>query len=469
LPTLYHRRGRPGGDATVDPNTMARRRKTKVQKIRPTINPTAAAADIGAREIYVAVPVELSPTPVRRFETFTDELKALVAWLVELKITTVALEATSVYWIPLAELLEEAGIAVCLVNPRHVQNVSGRKSDVMDCQWLQYLHSVGLLRAAFRPAAEIRAVRALWRHRAALVRQTGWCIQHVHKALDQMNLQIHHVLTDITGLTGTSIVEAILAGERDPKKLAAFRDRRVKASLATLQQALTGDYRREHLFCLRQAYEAYQFIGQQIAQVDQELEAEMARLLPAPAPQVPAEATAPAAKSPTAYPAQSYLTALCGVDLTTIPGIGALTAHTIWAELGADLSAFPTVKHFCSWLSLCPDNRTSAGQCLSTKTRVSANRVAHALRLAAQGCHHAKHELGDYYRRMRARLGAAEGLVATAHKIARIVYAVLTTHQAYDPSIAAAAQQQTNQRRLARLHATAINLGFQLVPDQQTA
>jgi len=452
---------------------MARPRKTKVQKIRPTINPFAAAADIGAREIYVAVPVELSPTPVRRFETFTDELKSLVTWLVELKITTVALEATSVYWIPLAELLEEAKIAVCLVNPRHVQNVSGRKSDVMDCQWLQYLHSVGLLRAAFRPAAQVRAVRALWRHRAALVKQTGWYIQHMHKALDQMNLQVHHILTDITGQTGTAIVEAILAGERDPKKLAAFRDRRVKASVATLQQALTGDYRREHLFCLRQAYEAYQFTGQQIAQVDKELEAEMARLLPPPA----AEANPPAsqphpgvpAKSPTAYPVQSYLSALCGVDLTTIPGIGALTAHCIWAELGADLSAFPTSKHFCSWLSLCPDNRTSAGQCLSTKTRASANRVAHALRMAAQSCHRANHELGDYYRKMRARLGSAEGLVATAHKIARIVYAVLTTRQPYDPALAAAAQAQTQQRRLSRLHAMAKNLGFQLVPDQQTA
>jgi transposase len=451
---------------------MARHRKTKVQQIRPTINPYAAAADIGAREIFVAVPVELSATPVRRFETFTDQLKALVSWLVELKISTVALEATSVYWIPLAELLEEARIAVCLVNPRHVQNVSGRKSDVMDCQWLQYLHSVGLLRAAFRPAAEVRAVRALWRHRAALVRQTGWYVQHRHKALDQMNLQVHHVLTDITGQTGTAMVEAILAGERDPKKLAAFRDRRVKASTATLEQALTGDYRREHLFCLRQAYEAYQFTGGQIVKVEQELDTEMARLIPAPVagtnpPQAQPDRKTQA-KTPLAYPVQSYLTALYGVDLTTIPSIQALTAQTLWAELGGDLSAFPTSKHFCSWLSLCPDNRTSAGQCLSTKTRVSANRVAHALRMAAQSCHRAKHELGDYYRRMRARLGAAEGLVATAHKIARIVYAVLTTRRPYDPSLADAAQAQTKQRRVTRLHAMAKNLGFQLVPDQQT-
>src|SRR5688500_3862293 len=225
---FFHRSGRPGTAPLNKQVNMSRRRKTKVQKIQPVINPFAAAADIGAREIYVAVPVERSETPVRRFGTFTEELKQLVAWLVELKITTVALEATSVYWIPLAELLEEVGIAVCLVNPRHVQNVSGRKSDVMDCQWLQYLHAVGLLRAAFRPPADVRAVRALWRHREALVRQSGWYVQHLHKALDQMNVQVHHVLTDITGVTGTAIIEAILKGERDPATLAAFRDKRVK-------------------------------------------------------------------------------------------------------------------------------------------------------------------------------------------------------------------------------------------------
>jgi transposase len=451
---------------------MARRRKTKVQKITPTINAYAAGVDIGAREIYVAVAVERSNTPVRRFGTFTEELKQIVAWMVELKITTVALEATSVYWIPLAELLEEAKIEVCLVNPRHVQNVSGRKSDVMDCQWLQYLHSVGLLRAAFRPAALVRGVRALWRHRDALVRQCGWYIQHMHKALDQMNVQVHHVLTDITGVTGTAIVEAILAGQRDPRVLAGFRDKRVKASEQTLAAALTGDYRREHVFCLRQAYEAFKFTNQQIAEVDQQLGAELARLDPTPqgepAPVAPARSRV-AAKHPPAYPAQSRLAALCGVDLTTIPSIHVLTAHTIWAELGSELSAFPTSKHFCSWLSLCPDNRTSAGQCLSTKTRPSANRVAHALRMAAQSCHKADHEFGHYYRRMRAKLGAAEGLVATAHKIARVLYAVMTTRRPYDPSLHECALEQNRRKRVARLHSLAKNLGFQLVPQTEVS
>jgi transposase len=453
---------------------MARVRKTKVQKIQPVINPHAAGADIGAREIYVAVAMELSATPVRQFGTFTEDLRQLVAWLVELKVRTVALEATSVYWIPLAELLEEAKIEVCLVNPRHVQNVSGRKSDVIDCQWLQYLHSVGLLRAAFRPSAEVRGVRALWRHRDALVRQSGWHVQHMHKALDQMNLQVHHVLADLMGVTGTAIVEAILQGERRAEVLAGFRDPRVKASAQTMVAALTGDYRSEHVFCLQQAYAAYQFILGQITAVDRQIETQLQPLLKPAAPA--AEPAAPPAarsrvstKHPPAYPAQHYLAALCGVDLTSIPGIHVLTAHTIYAELGGDVSAFASVKHFCSWLSLCPDNRTSAGRCLSTHTRPSANRVAHALRLAAQSCHHAKHALGDYYRRMRAKLGAAEGLVATAHKIARILYAVLTTRRPYDPALHAVALADSARRRLVKLHASAKKLGFQLIPLKQPA
>jgi transposase len=312
-------------------------------------------------------------------------------------------------------------------------------------------------------------VRAIWRHRAALVRQSGWHIQHVHKALDQMNLQVHHVLADITGLTGTMIVEAILKGERDPRVLASFRDKRVKASEQTLVAALTGDYRSEHLFCLKQAYEAYQFIVRQIAEADEHLGRELERLDPTPQAAAPGEAAAPVkvpAKQTLPYPAQARLAALCGVDLTTIPSIGVLTAHTLWAELGGDLSAFPTSKHFCSWLSLCPDNRTSAGKCLSTKTRASANRVAHALRMAAQGCHHAKHEFGEYYRRMRAKLGAAAGLVATAHKLARVVYAVLTTRKPYDPSLHEHALAQTQRRRIRRLQTVARELGFQLVADQ---
>jgi transposase len=445
---------------------MPRKRKTKVQTIQPVINPHAAGADIGAREIYVAVPMALSPEPVRCFSTFTEDLRALVAWLLSLEIKTVAMEATSVYWIPLTEMLEEAGIEVCLVNPRHVKNVPGRKTDVMDCQWLQYLHSVGLLRGAFRPAAEVRAVRALWRQRDALVRHSSWHIQHIHKALDQMNLQVHHVLADITGQTGTAIVEAILKGERDPALLAQHRDQRVKATKATLVKALTGDYRPEHLFCLKQAHAGYLFIRQQIAELDAELERRLNELAPPP----PAEFVAAEAKRKTvgksapAFDVQGLLTRLHGVDICAVPSISVLTAQTLWSELGGDLSAFPTAKHFTAWLGVSPDNRISGGKILSARTKPTTNRVTRALRMAAQALHHANNELGEHYRRFRAKLGGAAAITAMAHKLARILYVMLKHRQPYRPELHDAAGDLQRVRTLKRLAARAKDLGFQLVP-----
>ena len=457
---------------------MPRKRKTKVQTIQPVINPHAAGADIGAREIYVAVPTALTSEPVRCFPTFTEDLRTLVAWLQSLGIKTVAMEATSVYWIPLAELLEEAKIEVCLVNPRHVKNVPGRKTDVMDCQWLQYLHSVGLLRGAFRPAAEVRGVRALWRQRDALVRHSSWHIQHVHKALDQMNLQLHHVLADITGQTGTAMVEAILQGERDPAVLAKHRDKRVKATEATLVKALTGDYRAEHLFCLGQAFVGYQFVQKQIAELDVEIERRIKELAPPePTPVAdsasPAETSAPkrkaAGKSAPAFDAHGLLARLHGVDLCAVPGINVLTAQTWWSELGGDLSAFPTVKHFTSWLCVSPDNRISGGKILSVRTRPSTNRVARALRMAAQALHHAENELGESYRRLRAKLGGAAAVTAMAHKLARILYVMTKTRQPYRPDLHDAAGELHRIRTLARLKAKAKDLGFQLVPTPASA
>lgn len=452
---------------------MPRKRKSKVQTIQPTINPHAAGADIGAREIYVAVPTALTSEPVRCFPTFTEDLRALVAWLQSLGIKTVAMEATSVYWIPLAELLEEAKIEVCLVNPRHVKNVPGRKTDVMDCQWLQYLHSVGLLRGAFRPAAEVRGVRALWRQRDALVRHSSWHIQHVHKALDQMNLQVHHVLADITGQTGTAIVEAILKGERNPANLAKHRDQRVKASEATLVKALTGDYRREHLFCLSQAFAGYQFLQKQIAELDVELERRLKELTP-PVPAEAAPTAAPAkrkvaGKSAPTFDAYDLLARLHGVDLCAVPGINVLTAQTLWSELGGDLSAFPTGKHFAAWLGLCPDNRISGGKILAARTKPTTNRVARALRMAAQALHHAENELGEHYRRMRAKLGGAAAVTALANKLARILYVLITTRQPYRPELHEATGELHRARTLNRLKAKAKDLGFQLVPTPASA
>ena len=450
---------------------MARKRKTKVQTIQPVINPHAAGADIGAREIYVAVPSALTAEPVRCFPTFTEDLRALVAWLQSFRIKTVAMEATSVYWIPLAELLEEAGIEVCLVNPRHVKNVPSRKTDVMDCQWLQYLHSVGLLRGAFRPPAEVRGVRALWRQRDALMRHSCWHIQHIHKALDQMNLQVHHVLTDITGASGTAMLDAILAGERDAARLAGLRDKRVQATEATLVKALTGDYRAEHLFCLRQAYAGYQFVQTQIGELDTEIQARLRELAPPPAALPAPEPAQPKRqpKSAPAFDAQSFLERLCGVDLCEVPGLSVLSTQTLWAELGGDLAAFPTSKHFASWLGLCPDNRISGGRILSVRTKPTTNRIAKALRMCAQSLHHAKNELGDFYRRMRAKLGGAAAITATAHKLARIIYAMLKSHKPYDPTPHDSTSELHRRRTVDRLKAKARDLGFQLVPTPAPA
>lgn len=449
---------------------MPRKRKTKIQTIQPVINAHAAGADIGAREIYVAVPTAQTAEPVRCFATFTEDLRALVAWLQAEQITTVAMEATSVYWIPLAELLEEAGIEVCLVNPRHVKNVPGRKSDVMDCQWLQYLHAVGLLRGAFRPAAEVRGVRALWRQRDALVRHSSWHIQHLHKALDQMNLQIHHVIADITGVSGLAFLDAILAGQRDPAQLAQLRDRRLRAGEATLVKALTGDYRDEHLFCLGQALAGFRFIETQIAEIDAELQRRLRQLAPAEQTELQAALPAkkPSGKHVPAFDLHGLLTQLHGVDLCEVPGLSVLTVQTLWSELGADLSAFPTSKHFCSWMGLCPDNRISGGKMLGSSTRPTANRVAKALRMAAQGLHHAQNELGQYYRRMRTRLGGAAAITATAHKLARIIYAMIRNHQPYRSEPHDTTSTLHRDRTLDRLKAKAKSLGFHLVELQPT-
>ena len=370
-------------------------------------------------------------------------------------------------------MLEEAGIEVCLVNPRHVKNVPGRKTDVQDCQWLQYLHSVGLMRAAFRPPAQVRAIRSLWRHRDGLVRQSAWRVQHMHKALDQMNIQIHHVITDITGKSGTAIVEALLAGERDPAILAALGDKRLKASATTLRAALVGDCRPEHMFCLRQALEGHRFALQQIAAVDAELETlhQALEKSEAPARETPAQNAKPRTRCgcPVGYDASKLLREHLGVDLTSIPAINVNTAQTLYAELGRDLSAFKSGKHFASWMGLNPNNKITGGKIISAHTKPCGNRVAKALRMAAQGLHHANNEMGEYYRRMKAKLGGAAGLVAVAHKLARIIYAMIRTRQAYDSTLLRREEGRRKERMLAQLKRRAKIMGFELTAIQQPA
>lgn len=444
---------------------MSRRRRPLQPAAPPVVNPHAAGIDIGATTIYVCVPLERDPEPIRHFATFTEDLHTLATWLERCGVTSVAMESTGVYWIPLFQILETRGVEVCLVNARHVKHVPGRKSDVQDCQWLQYLHSVGLLRPSFRPPEAVCAVRSLLRHRDTLVHLAAMHTQHMQKALTQMNLQLHHVLSDLTGVTGLAILDAILAGERDPQVLAAHRDPRVKAAPETIAKALVGDYRVEHLFTLRQALESYRhyqrLIGECDAQIATLLDGFASRLDPGAPPLPPARAKVQ--RHQPQFDLRAELYRILGVDLTAVPGF-ATSPLTLFAELGRDLRTFPSGKDFASWLGLCPDNRISGGKVLSVKTRHVVHRVANVLRMAAQSLQRSRSALGAYYRRMRARLGAPKAITATAHKLARILYHLLTTRQPYEETRVAAAEAHYHRRSESRLRAHARALGFQLVP-----
>jgi transposase len=351
------------------------------------------------------------------------------------------MESTGVYWIPFFQILEARGFEVLLVNARHVKNVPGRKSDVSDCQWIQYLLSVGLLRASFRPEQAVCTVRSILRHRDNLVQLAPTHIQHMQKALDQMNLQLHHVISDITGLTGMAIVEAILEGSRDPLALAKLRDPRIKATENMIAKTLVGDYRPEHLFTLRQSLAAYRHYQQLIDACDVEIEQCLAsfqsKVDPEQHPLQKSQDRHKPRRNELRFDLRSHLYRIFGVDLTQIPGINALTAHTLLAEIGSDLSCFASASAFASWLGLCPDNRISGGKILSVKTRTVKNRAATTLRMAAQSLHRSRSSLGQYYRRMRTKLGTPKAITAAAHKLARIIYYLLTTRKPYEESICA--------------------------------
>jgi transposase len=450
---------------------MSRKRKNNKTKIGAPVlhclNPNAAGVDVGATEIYLAVPADRDPQPVRHFSTFTEDLHAAADWLKACNIATVAMESTGVYWIPLFQILEARGFTVFLVNARHVKNVPGRKSDVSDCQWLQYLHSVGLLSGSFRPEQAVCTVRSILRHRDSLVQMASSHVQHMQKALDQMNLQLHHVISDITGVTGLTIIEAILAGERNPHTLAALRDGRVKATVDTIAKSLVGDYRREHLFTLRQSLAAFRHYQELIRACDREiaqyLEAFESKLDPPEGSLPESQDRQKSDDGEPRFDLGSHLHRIFGVDLTLVPGISVLTTQTLLGEIGPDLSCFANAPAFTSWLGLCPDNRVSGGKVLSVKTRKVKNRAATALRMAAQALHRSQSYLGHFYRRMRAKLGAPKAITATAHKLARIIYHMVTTRQDYDETICAQNEKQNLLRLEAHLRKQARQLGFQVV------
>jgi transposase len=434
----------------------------------PILRPNAAGIDIGATEIFVAVPPERDVQCIRSFPTFTQDLFELARWLKSCGIETVAMESTGVYWIPLFQILEDSGFEVFLVNARHVKNVPGRKTDVSDCQWLQFLHSVGLLRASFRPDQDICAIRSLLRHRESLVQLAATHINHMQKSLDQMNLQLHHVISDIAGATGTAIVDAILEGERDPHVLAELRNPRIKVSKETIIKSLVGDYRPEHVFTLKQSVDAYRHYQKMIESCDHEINQYLKNLEP-PDGCDSGVSNYFADSSSDESIISTDLRRLFGVDLTKVPGLQIRTIQTILGEVGPDFSKFRSASAFASWLAICPSNDISGGKILRSSTRKSKCRAAAALRRAAQALHRSKSALGNYYRRMRAKIGGQKAVIAAAHKLARIIFYLVTTKQEYDESIYAEDQLRHQKRQENRLRSKARALGFQLSPLNQPA
>jgi transposase len=429
------------------------------------VHPHAAGLDIGSEEIVVAVPPDRDPQPVRVFSTFTTDLHALVAWLVTCGIDTVAMESTGVFWIPIYELLEQHGIVPYLVNARHVKTVPGRKTDWNDAQWLQKLHAFGLLQASFRPDAEIRTLRTLARYRAELIERRAPHINHMIQALKHMNIQLNLVLTDITGVSGLAMLRAIIAGERDPERLATFRQPGCKHSEAEIIKALTGTWDDAQLFILQQAVELFDYYTTKMVACDLQLEQQYQAMesrweLHAPLPDLPPAKGESKSKNAMAFNARAQIARVIGVDLVAVMGLSAITVQTIISEIGTDMERFPSVKHFCSWLGLAPHNDISGGKVLRSRTMKVHSRANQAFRQAAHSVTRAHSSIGAYYRAMRARLGPKQAIVATAHKIARTVYHLLKTGEAYREESSAEYERKRQERERKHLERHARKLGY---------
>jgi len=439
-------------------------------------NPHAAGIDIHAAVHFVAVDAcdvpagfvsgdPQLPKGVRKFGAYTCDLEALAAWLKDCHVKTVAMESTGVYWIALYELLEQKGFTVILVDPRQTKHAPGRpKSDVLDCQWIQRLHSYGLLTASFRPANEIVVWRGYQRHREMLIRYAGQHVQHMQKAMEEMNVKLTEVVNDIVGLTGMKIIKDIVRGVRDPAKLAKNRHDRCHASEAEIANSLRGNWREEHLFAHKQALQMYEFYQRQMRDCDEKIEACLRTFADKSGGEVLAPKPRKKPANGVPFDARTLLFQMAGVDLTAIEGISELTALVILSEIGTDLSRFASEKNFVSWLGLCPNHRGSAGRISSRRVRKGANRAARALRLAGQACHHAKNALGAFYRRIQARCGGPKAVVATARKIAERVYRLLKYGKEYVRQGEKAYEEAYRLRTLKGMARKAETLGYKLVP-----
>jgi transposase len=433
-----------------------------VRKREEEVFPNAAGIDVGASSHWVSVPGHVTSESVREFGAMTGDLNAMADWLLACGVDTVALESTGVYWIPVFEVLEQRGLKVWLVDTRQMKYVPGRKSDVMDCQWLQKLMSLGLLRAAFRPDAQVRVLRAVARQRELLVTEQGSWVQRMQKALVQMNIQLTEVLSDVMGITGQAIIRDIVAGKRDPKALARHRNGRVKASSEEITKALTGNWRDEHLFVLAQSLAMYDDIARHLVECQTKMQALLSELGQS---QIDlGKAPRAGSKSRAEYDARQILANWVGVDLTRINGLGLTAMMKILTEIGPDLSRFASVKHFCSWLGLCPGTKISGGKVLSANTKRSNNRVRQALKMAAMSLAHSDSALGAFYRRMCARMDKPSANTAVAHKLARMVYFMMTRGEDFVDQGQQRYEEQQHQRSVAALKRRAAALGFVVNP-----
>lgn len=431
------------------------------------INPDTAGIDIGSREHYVCVPADRDEKNVRKFAAFTSDLKEMVNWLKKCEVKTIAMESTGVYWIPVFQLLETSGFEVILVNARHVKNVPGRKTDVQDCQWLQQLHSYGLLRGSFRPEDQICELRALSRQRDRLTKNAATHINRMQKALNEMNIQLHHVISDITGLTGLKIIKAIVGGERDANKLAAFRDPRIKSDNKTIVKALEGTYRKEHLMVLKQELKIYEFYVEQISECDKVIEECYKELNKGSDNQdgdnnLISNRKRKSKNSPE-FDLQKSLYNVAGVDLTAIPGLSELTAHTIISEVGLDMSKWDTEKHFASWLGFSPTNKITGGKVFDTRTNKVKNKASMAFRRAALNLGRGQTALAGFFRRIKGRAGTPKAITATARKLACMFYNLLKYGQGYVEQGIEAYEKKYQKTMVINLQKQAAKLGFEVI------
>jgi transposase len=455
-------------------STMATKRTRHPKKIVPLdalkqININAAGIDVGDSEMYVAVPQDRDEQCVRVFGTFTRDLAAIAQWLKDCKVTSVAMESTGVYWIPLFEVLVDHGFDVLLVDARKVKNVSGRKTDIEDCQWIQQLHTYGLLNGSFIPDPQIRALRDLVRHRGNLLRYRASHTQHVQKALQLMNLKLTNVLSDVTGTTGLQIIRAIVAGKTDPHYLAQFRDPHCRSSEEEIEKSLEGTYRSEYVFQLKQQLGLYDYHTSLMVETDREIERLFhripSRVDPATQPLKPLKRNSKRkTKNSPDFDLRTHLYRITGVDLTQVDGCNATTVQEVIADIGTDMTKWPSSKHFCSWLRVSPENKKTGGVVYSSATKKTKNRANKALRMAAFSLANAQCALGAYYRRVRAKHGGPAAITATAHKLARIIYKMLRFKVEYHDAGEDYYEQKYRTRTIHSLESKAKSLGYQLVP-----